>query len=507
MSSDHDATRRAFLKSTGAIFGAAALETAGIKAVRGQTTAALDGGAPALEQGIQIGDVDATRAVIWSRADRPSRMLVEHATSADFANSVAVRGPHALEASDFAARLDLTSLPPNSEIFVRVSFEDLSNARIKSEPVLGRFRTAPLRARDLRFVWSGDTAGQGWGINPDFGGMRIYETMRRTNPDFFIHSGDNIYADGPIAPVQTAEGGRLWRNHRHARGREGRRDARRISRPLQVQPPRRERPAVQRRSSADLAVGRPRGREQLVGLERPIGRRALRGEERASPDRPRHARVSRVRADALVRHRRKRASLSARGVRLVARCVRRRHAQLPRTEYVQSASRARCRNGILRHGATLLAQAKPASLGRGMESDCRRHAARARRRRRHGRERPSALRESRERRRTRAWPRIRAGRPAALHQARTHRQRRLAHGRRPLLRGALLQSSARGVQGFLAVLGVRRWAAQRRAASDRMCSTTPSAPKWSSRKRRRRQTTRRSRACNSSARSTSPAQP
>ena len=35
--------------------------------------------------------------------------------------------------------------------------------------------------------------------------MRTYATMLRNRPDFFIHSGDNIYADGPIvAEVKTA---------------------------------------------------------------------------------------------------------------------------------------------------------------------------------------------------------------------------------------------------------------------------------------------------------------
>jgi alkaline phosphatase D len=76
---------------------------------------------------------------------------------------------------------------------------------------MGSFRTPALR-RSVRFVWGGDTAGQGWGINPSFGGMKIYESMRRVQPDFFIHSGDTIYADGPIEASRTAEGGRLWSN-------------------------------------------------------------------------------------------------------------------------------------------------------------------------------------------------------------------------------------------------------------------------------------------------------
>ena len=67
-------------------------------------------------------------------------------------------------------------------------------------------------ARDVRFTWSGDTAGQGWGINEAWGGMKIYEQMRKVNPDFFLHCGDTIYADGPIqAQVKLADGS-LWNN-------------------------------------------------------------------------------------------------------------------------------------------------------------------------------------------------------------------------------------------------------------------------------------------------------
>jgi alkaline phosphatase D len=190
----------------------AALAPIGVRSALADDYTVLDGTEPTLQQGIQIGDVDATRAVIWSRSDRPSRMLLEYDFDESFPSPVMLRGPHALHTSDYTARVDLQRLPSSRDVFVRVSFQDLSNERIVSEPVLGRFRTAPFGSRDVRFVWSGDTAGQGWGINPDFGGMRIYESMRRTHPDFFIHSGDSIYADGPIAPTQAAEDGRIWQN-------------------------------------------------------------------------------------------------------------------------------------------------------------------------------------------------------------------------------------------------------------------------------------------------------
>ena len=78
--------------------------------------------------------------------------------------------------------------------------------------MVGRFRTAPSDRRSISFVWSGDTAGQGWGIDEARGGMRTYATMLRNRPDFFIHSGDNIYADGPILAEQKLPNGEIWKN-------------------------------------------------------------------------------------------------------------------------------------------------------------------------------------------------------------------------------------------------------------------------------------------------------
>jgi alkaline phosphatase D len=167
---------------------------------------------PQSAQGTMVGDVTGENAILWSRADRPSRMLIEWATREDFADARRIRGPHALEDSDFTARVDLSGLPSGQEIFYRVTWLDLGDLRTMSAPVLGRFRTVPAGRRDITFLWSGDTAGQGWGINPEWGGMRIYETMRRLNPDFFIHNGDTIYADGPIQAEVRLPDGSVWRN-------------------------------------------------------------------------------------------------------------------------------------------------------------------------------------------------------------------------------------------------------------------------------------------------------
>jgi alkaline phosphatase D len=168
---------------------------------------------PAPSWGLQIGDVTGDRAIIWSRSDRPSRMWVEYAFDEYFTRPIRIRGPHAIETSDFTARVDLTRLPSDTEVHVRVQFEDLDAGKARSEPLLGHFRTPPEKRRDIRFVWGGDTAGQGWGIDLDFGGMKLYEAMRLARPQFFIHSGDTIYADGPLLDTVTDPSGAvIWRN-------------------------------------------------------------------------------------------------------------------------------------------------------------------------------------------------------------------------------------------------------------------------------------------------------
>jgi alkaline phosphatase D len=72
-------------------------------------------------------------------------------------------------------------------VHYRVVAQDL-DGRADSQALTGQFRTVPRDRDDVRFVWSGDVAGQGWGINPDIGGMTIYDAMAARNPDFFLHS-------------------------------------------------------------------------------------------------------------------------------------------------------------------------------------------------------------------------------------------------------------------------------------------------------------------------------
>lgn len=170
---------------------------------------------PSIPQGVAAGDAAGGRAVVWSRADRAARMFVEYSTTASFRDVRRVAGPAALEGSDFTARTVLTHLPPGQRIFYRVLFQDLRDIRRWSEPSAGSFTTAAGAGgapRDVTIAFSADTVGQGWGLNPEWGGLRLYETMHRAEPDVFIHLGDTVYADQPLQPEVALDDGRVWKN-------------------------------------------------------------------------------------------------------------------------------------------------------------------------------------------------------------------------------------------------------------------------------------------------------
>ena len=80
MSDETSASRRLFLKHSAAA-GAALITPAVPALVRAQAPAIIPGSRPLTPLGLQIGDVLADRAIVWSRSDRPARMLVEWSTT------------------------------------------------------------------------------------------------------------------------------------------------------------------------------------------------------------------------------------------------------------------------------------------------------------------------------------------------------------------------------------------------------------------------------------------
>jgi alkaline phosphatase D len=75
-----------------------------------------------------LGLVTADRAVLWARADRPARL--------------------ATEGTGLTAKIDLAGLPPGQQIACRLHWQDAADPTLVSEPLSGRFRSAPAEARD-----------------------------------------------------------------------------------------------------------------------------------------------------------------------------------------------------------------------------------------------------------------------------------------------------------------------------------------------------------------------
>jgi alkaline phosphatase D len=166
---------------------------------------------PMITHGIASGDVSFDSAIVWSRCDRPARMLVEWSTTESFRDIHRARGPATNARKDYTAKLELKRLPAGERIFYRVRFEDQGGKSV-SEAVTGQFVTAARDERDVFFAWSGDTCGQGYGIDESRGGLLTYAAMEKMRPDFFIHSGDTIYGDGVLQREVKLPDGTVWKN-------------------------------------------------------------------------------------------------------------------------------------------------------------------------------------------------------------------------------------------------------------------------------------------------------
>ena len=184
----------------------------------GPAPALLRRSRPRLTHGVQSGDVTAREAVVWARSDRPARMLVEVSRRPDLRDARTVRGPLLTPHTDLTGKTLLRGLPSGADLHYRVRLTGLDDHRRRLGAGRGqaphRTRHAPGHRdrRDVRFVWSGDLAGQGWGINPDLGGYRIFTAMAPPTPTSSCAAATSIYADGPLTETVALPDGRIWRN-------------------------------------------------------------------------------------------------------------------------------------------------------------------------------------------------------------------------------------------------------------------------------------------------------
>ncbi|HEU5489940.1 MAG TPA: alkaline phosphatase D family protein [Gaiellaceae bacterium] len=153
---------------------------------------------PVVTHGIAVGDVTATSAVLWARADRESVL-----------NVVLSGGPHrrvfsspVVRAHDLTTSIELTALAPDTTYRVRAWLSLGARGVGHGPAVTGSFRTAPENedTAPVRLAFGGDISGQNVCRDLDEG-IPIADTIREWRPDVFVGLGDMIYADSACDPL------------------------------------------------------------------------------------------------------------------------------------------------------------------------------------------------------------------------------------------------------------------------------------------------------------------
>ncbi len=146
---------------------------------------------------VAVGDVGATRAVLWARAEGADAATVTLA-AADRAGMVPVVLP--LDpAGDHTGRAVVHGLRPATRYRYRVE--------AGGRAVEGTFATAPPDddPAPVTVLWSGDLGGGGH-CRSRAAGYRVFDAMRRRRADLFLFVGDTIYADRPCRGPDVVPG-------------------------------------------------------------------------------------------------------------------------------------------------------------------------------------------------------------------------------------------------------------------------------------------------------------
>jgi len=156
---------------------------------------------PTVSPGLTLacGDVSEHSVVVWVQTDAAGPVEIEVDRDPAFSAPQTFR-LNVDASTDFAGQRSIQGLRPGSRYHLR--------ARAGAASAAGRCATAPAAeaAVRVRFLVGGDLGGQGWCRDP-LEGYRIFDSMEKRHPDFFIANGDMIYADGSC-PAIAAEGQR-----------------------------------------------------------------------------------------------------------------------------------------------------------------------------------------------------------------------------------------------------------------------------------------------------------
>lgn len=166
--------------------------TSAITPVRGTTAT--------FTSGVASGDVTATSAVLWTRAEGGDAVTVEISADASFSNARSLPATTS-SARDFTVKVKADGLTPGTRYAYRFRAGDAVSPA-------GSFVTAPDAGTSapLHFVFSGDSDGSRKADGtPPYNNFEVLDAAAKEQPAFFLYFGDTIYADRP--PVATTLSG------------------------------------------------------------------------------------------------------------------------------------------------------------------------------------------------------------------------------------------------------------------------------------------------------------
>ncbi|MSP40561.1 MAG: twin-arginine translocation signal domain-containing protein [Deltaproteobacteria bacterium] len=193
-------TRRKFLQAAGVTAASAALAPWNSPA-RAAVGDALQ--ATGLSLPCCIGEVNASGALVWLRAESESEVAVEYGKDASFTGAVRSASIRVVADNDYTGVVQLSGLEPGTTYYCRAA---VANKKVGPS---SRFVSAPRadQLADVRFAFSGDT-------RQNFQPFAIMDAIRAKQPDFFLHLGDTIYADRDGAARDLAQFRQKYVNNR-----------------------------------------------------------------------------------------------------------------------------------------------------------------------------------------------------------------------------------------------------------------------------------------------------
>jgi phosphodiesterase/alkaline phosphatase D-like protein len=146
--------------------------------------------------GVAAGEVTASSAILWGKANRSGEYTLQLADNRRFRRPIVFRLVRAFRRNDNTVQAELEQLLPGTRYFYRFV------GRRGRRSDVGVFRTAPRPKRNatIEFAWTGDTdfTPQPGERRPFWNGGGILRRMRAERNDFNIHLGDTIYSDSEV---------------------------------------------------------------------------------------------------------------------------------------------------------------------------------------------------------------------------------------------------------------------------------------------------------------------